>query len=63
MFNYFLTLFNKSKTKDVFKVNVKILSKAKKHKYIPLDEKDLKQSEKNIAVGEDIQRQETITNI
>ena len=52
----FMNIINEAKSKYVPRTNSKAKSNAKKHKFIPLDDKTIKKSRRNIDVGKDTWR-------
>jgi hypothetical protein len=52
----FMNIINEAKNKYVPRTNSKAKSNAKKHKFIPLDDKTIKKSRRNIDVGKDTWR-------
>ena len=52
----FMNIINEAKNKYVPRTNSKSKYKAKKHKVIPLDDKTIKKSRRNIDVGKDTWR-------
>ena len=49
LFNIFVEKFNKTKSECIPKIISKIYNKAKMHKYLPLDEKTIKNIKRNRA--------------